>query len=104
METYMDKPLGWEFTKEGWSADLPFVATENQILISMMTGYGDLKKVWNAANQDEVEDAKRSFNHLVKDKKYLAFRVNADGSNGEQMREWDPTAGKMVLVPPIAGG
>jgi hypothetical protein len=100
----MDKPLGWEFTKEGWSTDLPFVATDSQILMSMMTGYGDLKKIWNAANQDEVEDARRSFNHLVKDKKYLAFRVNSDGSNGEQIREFDASAGKMVMVPPVAGG
>lgn len=101
----MSQPLGWEFTKEGWSKDLPSDPAEGQIMISMMTGYGDLKKIWNAANQDEVEDAKRSFDHLVKEKRYLAFRVDPDdGTKGTQMREFDAQAGKMILVPPVAGG
>ena len=100
----MENALGAEYVKQGWSAELPFQSNENQILISMMTGYGDLKKIWNAANADEVEDDKRTFNHLVKEKKYMAFRVNADGTNGEQIREFDATAGKMILVPALAGG
>lgn len=101
----MIKPMGWEFTKEGWKKDLPQDPTEGQIMMSVMTGYGDLKKIWNSANQDEVEDAKRSFNHLVKEKRYLAFRVDPeDGTKSEQIREFDAQAGKMIMVPPIAGG
>jgi len=95
---------GFEFTKDGWSADVPFEFVPGQIVMSMMCGYGDIKKIWNAANADEVEDAKRSFDHLTKEKKYLAFRIKPDGTNGEQMREWDPSAGKVLLVPPVAGG
>ena len=102
----MNQPLGWELTKEGWSPDIDFDAPmPGMIAISTINGYGDLKKIWNAANQDEVEDARRSFNHLVKDKKYLAFRVSAeDGTKSEQIREFDASAGKMILVPPVAGG
>lgn len=101
----MESTHGHELTKEGWSPDLSEEIAPNQIMISVLTGYGDLKKVWNSANQDEVEDARRSFDHLVKGKKYLAFRVNEAGENsGTQIREFDPTAGKMILVPPVAGG
>lgn len=100
----MQNPLGAEFVKQGWSTEVPFETGPGQILMAMMTGHGDLKKIWNAANQDEVEDARRTFNHLVKEKKYCAFRVNADGTNGEQIREFDAAAGKMVLVPAYAGG
>ena len=103
----MEQPLGWEFTKEGWSPDpdkWSNVIEDGKIIISMMSQYGDLKKVWNAANQDEVEDARRSFDHLVKEKKYAAFRVGTNGEKDEQIREFDPSAGKMILVPPLAGG
>jgi hypothetical protein len=99
------QPLGWELTKEGWSPDLDFEAPmPGMIAISTINGYGDLKKIWNAANADEVEDAKRTFNHLVKEKKYLAFRVNDEGKKGEQIREFNSEAGKMILIPPMAGG
>jgi len=93
-------------SKEGWEpANGDFLSDPGLIQIAVMSGAGDLRKVWNAANADEVEDARRSFNHLVKDKKYLAFRVNPENNNkGEQMREFDPDAGKMILIPPVAGG
>jgi len=97
---------GWTFDKEGWETghkneDPP----PGMIAMHMMTGAGDIRKIWNAANEIEVEDAKRSFDHLVKEKRYLAFCVNPeDNTKGTQMREFDPKAGKMILVPPIAGG
>lgn len=96
--------LGTDLVKQGWSADLPDSPEPGQIMISVLSGYGDIKKVWNAANTDEVEDARQSFNRMVKEKKYLAFKVTAAGDKGEQIREFDPAAGKMILVPPVAGG
>jgi hypothetical protein len=104
MELHMET-LGTDLTKQGFSPDLADEPEPGQIMISVLSGYGDIKKVWNAANNDEVEDARRSFDHLVKQKKYLAFRVSANGDKStEQIREFDPTAGKMILVPPVAGG
>jgi hypothetical protein len=96
--------LGTDLTKQGWSPDLPDMPEPGQIMISVLSGYGDIKKVWNAANRDEVEDARRSFDDLVKKKKYLAFKVTGSGDKGEQIREFDAEAGKMILVPPVAGG
>lgn len=101
----MDKhTLGHEYTEQGWSPEVPFEDAPGMIVMSMLTGHGDLKKIWNAANADEVDDAKRSFEHMTKVKKYVAFRVKEDGTPGEQLREFDPTAGKMILVPAMAGG
>ena len=95
----------WEFTKEGWDHGGDWSPGPNLIQIAVLNGSGDLRKIWNAANADEVEDARRSFEHLVKKKKYLAFRVNPDdNSKGDQIRAFDPDAGKMILVPPVAGG
>lgn len=75
-----------------------------KIAMGIMGAEGDLKKIWDRNNQDEVDDAKASFNRLTKEKRYLAFRVNKDGEKGEQMREFDPHAERMILTPPLQGG
>lgn len=104
----METPQDWKFDKDSWTPtteDMNANAEAGVIVMQMMTGHGDVRKIWNAANSDEVEDARRSFNHLVKDKKYAAFRVNPDtNEKAEQIREFDPEAGKMILVPPMRGG
>jgi hypothetical protein len=95
----------WEFSKEGWEQGGDWHVRPGVVEIRVMNGSGDLRKIWNAANADEVEDARRSFEHLVKKKKYLAFKVDPkDNTKGEQIREFDPDAGKMILMPPMAGG
>lgn len=100
----MDQPLGWEYTKEGWSTDLPFESIPGHLIMAVMTGHGDLKQVWNTANADEVEAAKAVFDKMVGEKRYLCFRVGDDGKPGEQIDEFDADAGKMILVPQVAGG
>jgi len=98
----------WTFTKDGWDPS-PLDADEaipaGSLVIAMMTGHGDVRKIWNAANADEVEDAKRTWEHLVGEKGYMAFLVNPeDNTKGDQIREFDPNAGKIILVPPMRGG
>ena len=65
---------------------------------------GDTKVIWNTANDDETKAAKRQFKDLVKKRGFAAFRVNDDGSQGERIREFDPQAGKLIIIPPMAGG
>ena len=60
---------------------------------------GDTRTTWNPENQAEIDAAKATFNKLVKEKKYLAYKVTDDGNKGEQIREFDPTAGKIILSP-----
>lgn len=72
--------------------------------IAVMGKEGDVKTIWNPRNTDEVEHARKTFVEL-RAKGYLAFRVNDNGENGEQITEFDPTVGKMILmVPQMRGG
>jgi hypothetical protein len=67
-------------------------------------GRGDTKVIWNPENSHEVKAAERQFKDLVKKQKFAAFRVLKDGERGEQVREFDPRAAKLIIVPPMAGG
>lgn len=71
--------------------------------IATMGLEGDVKTVWNPRNTDEVEAARAQF-RAMRAKRYLAFRCNQDGTQGEQISDFDPEAGKIILVPPMAGG
>ena len=64
---------------------------------------GDIKTIWNPDKKDEVAAAKDQFNKLKK-KGYRAFHVDKHGDKAEVMGTFDPDAGKVILVPGIAGG
>jgi hypothetical protein len=64
---------------------------------------GDTKIMWNAERPDEVKVARETFDQLT-GKGYRAYRVGADGETTERMRSFDPRAGKVILVPQMAGG
>jgi hypothetical protein len=72
------------------------------VLIEMSQA-GDVKKMWDKNNQDEVDDAERSFDDLS-DKGYLAYTVDKDGNKGKLIREFNPDAEKIIMSPPMAGG
>lgn len=65
------------------------------------TGHTEVK--WDPDNEIEVASAKASFDVAV-GKGYLAFKLNADGSTGEQIRTFDPNAKQIVLRPQFRGG
>lgn len=66
---------------------------------------GDLKTIWDPENEDEVAAARAQFDVLVKKKKYQAFQVgDKKGEKAKEIKEFDPTAGKIILSPPVAGG
>ncbi len=64
---------------------------------------GDQKVVWDENNEDQVEVAKMTFDKL-KGKKYIAYKVDKKGEQTKVMKKFDPKAGKLIMVPPIAGG
>lgn len=74
-----------------------------QSTMAVMGKEGDTKTVWNKDNPDEVEAARAQFNTL-KTKGYLAFKVKDDGDKGEMIKEFDPSAQKIILSPPVMGG
>ncbi len=67
--------------------------------IRKMDKSGDAHITWDDAN---VADAKQMFADL-KGKGYMAFRVK-DGAKDEQIRDFDPEAKEIIMVPPMRGG
>jgi len=78
------------------------MATINEMRV--LSREGDVKTIWNPEVPQEVEAARQQFNRLVKNGQYLAYRVGEVGSMGEQIREFDPQAGSIILAPRLVGG
>lgn len=72
-------------------------------VMSIMGKEGDLKVTWNSDQPDEVEAARAQFDKLI-GKGYLAFKTDKKGDKGEQMRTFDPTAERVILVKQLKGG
>lgn len=64
---------------------------------------GDTKLIWNADNNDEVTNARRTFNEL-RTKGFTAFSVKPGGDKGGQITEFDAEEESIIMVPRIAGG
>lgn len=64
---------------------------------------GDLKVIWDPDNEHEIAAAREQFDSLRK-RGYLAYTVGERGRKGTQIREFDATAEKMILAPPLVGG
>lgn len=64
---------------------------------------GDTRVQWDPNKPEEVEGARRQFETLTKGG-YLAYKVMAGGGKGEQIRDFDPSAEKIILAAPMAGG
>lgn len=63
---------------------------------------GDFEVAWDEGDESSVENARNAFGDLRR-KGFNVFRMT-DGAKGEQMRDFDASAGKMLAIPPIAGG
>jgi hypothetical protein len=73
---------------------------------SIMGSNGDTKIIWDPKKESDVKSAEAIFKDM-RAKNYLAFRVKGRKSEqGEQLNEFDPKAGRMLLifVPPFQGG
>jgi hypothetical protein len=78
--------------------------TKSTGMLEIMDHTGDTKIMWSKDNADEVDAARTQFNTLIA-KKFTAFRVvGKDGKPGEQIREFDPTAERIIMSPPVQGG
>ncbi len=72
--------------------------------LAVLDSSGDTKTIWDPNNEDEVEVAREMFKSLKK-KGYLIYRAEGkEGRKGEQMKEFDAFAEKMIAVPAIVGG
>lgn len=58
---------------------------------------------WDPAVEAEVSAARDQFNTLT-GKGYNAFRVEGLDNRGERLTKFDPSAGKIMMVPQLKGG
>jgi hypothetical protein len=69
----------------------------------MLDSTGDTRIEWDPSKPDEVEMARKAF-QAAKDKKYLIYKTKRNGDKGELMREFDPSAERIVCAPQTVGG
>ena len=64
---------------------------------------GHKNEVWDPNIKAEVATAKDTVDKL-RNKGYIAFKVDKSGEKAEIMKDFDPLAGKMIMSPAPAGG
>lgn len=71
--------------------------------LSVLDTTGDTRLMWDKNNPDEVAHARQRFEEL-KALKYLAYRVNKKGDQGEVIHKFDPEAERIILHAQNVGG
>ena len=65
---------------------------------------GDSRIMWDKDNADEVAAARAQFTDLTS-KGYMAYKAEGKkGTQGAQIRQFDPDAERIILVKAHAGG
>jgi hypothetical protein len=64
---------------------------------------GDSRIQWDRSNPEQVAAARARFDEL-RAKRYLAYRVNAKGGQGEVIDKFDPDAERIILHQQMVGG
>jgi hypothetical protein len=65
---------------------------------------GDTRIIWDSESAAETKAAREHFESLMA-KQYLAFRAEGkDGLKGDQIKKFDPSAERLILVPRMVGG
>ncbi len=70
--------------------------------LRILSNTGDMKISWDSSNIEEVNTAKETFDKKTS-QGWSAFK-DKFGTRGEKIKTFDPTADRIVLVPPISGG
>ena len=87
--------------------------TEDELRTAMSSGLvvwevmdvsGDMKQIWDPRKAAEVEEQRRIFERLTKDKGYRAYNVTDDNKPGEPMEAFDASAGRVIFRPQFVGG
>jgi hypothetical protein len=92
---------------EGLTPEMTALLEENSDatgVMAVMSHEGDTPFKWNKNDPVEVENARRTFEFFTKEKKFFAFKEKRMGGQGDQIREFDPNAEKIIFVPQSVGG
>lgn len=76
----------------------------NHGLMTILDRSGDTAVLWDRADPEQVEETRRRFDEII-GQGYLAEKTNTGyAQDGEQIREFDPQAQRIVMRPPLVGG
>lgn len=71
--------------------------------MEVMDQTGHTSVTWDPTKPAEVSAAEEHFDALI-ERGYNAFAVEGDNQQGRRLREFDPKAGKIMMVPHLVGG
>lgn len=77
--------------------------SKNISVMEFMNHTGHTEVRWDRNKDIEVQAAKAQFD-LLTSKGYAAFKLKSDGTQGEQIRTFDPDAERILLTTAKAGG
>jgi hypothetical protein len=63
---------------------------------------GDTTLEWDVKDPISVEAVEKEFNQIIKEG-YMAFKVDSP-TEGELIRNFDPTAEEIIMTAPMVGG
>lgn len=72
--------------------------------IYLLNMKGDAKFTWNKDVPAEVNAARNHYNELKASARYMSYNVVEGGGRGEVIREFDPEAQAIIMVPQTQGG
>lgn len=72
--------------------------------ISVLCKEGDHKIIWDPENESEVEVARMSYDKLINEENYIAYKVDKKGEPAKKAKKFNPKWGRLIMVPPIGGG
>lgn len=85
-------------------ADIHPRAGKTGVLIIPSHDTGHAKYEWDVGSTTDTAEARAHFNAMRK-KGYTAYRVDPkSGDKGEIIKEFDPSAGQIIMIPAFAGG
>lgn len=88
-------------TIEDMRLDDDAVHEYNTLLVLDSTG--DSRFGWDPNNQTEVNMARQQFDSL-REKGYLAYKVQDGGRSSETVHEFDRGIGELIMAPQTVGG
>jgi hypothetical protein len=86
--------------------ELRIIAPKKELLLDQFKDKfkkGDSKIIWDPDNSAEVKAARAQFD-ILKKEGFKAFDVTKSGEKGKEIKKFNNEAGKIIMVPPIAGG
>ena len=73
-------------------------------VLQVLGATGDSRLMWDRRNPDEVAVARAAFD-TARARGALVYKAEGkEGTRGEQVREFDETAERLIVVPALQGG